>query len=151
MNQRAHKTEEERFFTKVEKTESCWLWTGHVNPKGYGKFSRYRETPVMAHRWSYMFYVGTVPEGMVLDHLCGVKNCVRPDHLEPVTNKENLRRGRVGEKNAEHHRKKTHCRNGHKYTKSNTITQHRKTRGVVVRKCKKCYDENRKRNSDKRP
>lgn len=146
-----YQPEEVRFFAKVKKSRKCWIWLGHVNPKGYGKFSRYKGSPVMAHRWSYEYFVGEIPKGLVLDHLCGVKNCVNPEHLEPVTNKENLIRGEVGKKNAEHHKNKTHCRNGHRYSEGTYVLQERKTRGVVVRKCLKCYDKQQQRHKDKRP
>lgn len=145
-----YEQEEIRFFAKVNKTDTCWLWTGYVNKKGYGRFSKHQGKGVMAHRWSYEFFVGDIPNELVLDHLCEVKNCVRPNHLEAVTNQENLRRGSVGHKNAEHHRSRTHCRNGHEYTKETTVAQSRKTRGVVVRKCMICYNEQQKRHKDKR-
>lgn len=69
---------------------SCWLWQGHVRPDGYGQAGRSE----LAHRWSYETFVGPIPEGMHLDHVCRVRACVNPAHLEPVTREENLRRGR---------------------------------------------------------
>lgn len=83
---------DERFWSKVEKTEACWLWTGKVSARG-GYASYYREGRVwLAHRWSYTDAVGPVPEGLVIDHLCRNTNCVNPDHLEAVTLEENSRR-----------------------------------------------------------
>jgi hypothetical protein len=90
--------EAERFWSKVDRTGpgGCWLWLGQVNRWGYGHFRRtlapgiYRT--VKAHRFAYALLVGPIPEGLTLDHLCGRRACVRPDHLEPVTNAENLRR-----------------------------------------------------------
>src|ERR1051326_2493639 len=79
----------DRLWEKVDKTESCWLLRG---TKGYGNIhistSPGREIKVPAHRFVYELLVGPVPDGLVLDHLCRVKNCVNPAHLEPVTNWE---------------------------------------------------------------
>lgn len=129
----------DRFLAKVIKTDYCWIWNGYKNPKGYGKITvNYK--PIMAHRYSYEYFVGPIDNGLVIDHLCENKACVNPDHLEPVTNKINLNRGRVGQKNAVHHRSKTHCKNGHEYTAENTGYWNRKSRGVLTRKCLTCYD-----------
>lgn len=67
----------------------CWLWTGSQDGKGYGKTGRGR-----IHRIVYEELVGPIPDGLQLDHLCRVRNCVNPAHLEPVTGRENVRRGR---------------------------------------------------------
>lgn len=87
-------TEAERFWSKIEVSSTgCWLWTSTLNNRGYARFVRARRRGfVLAHRYSYTQFVGPIPEGLVLDHLCEVKHCVNPDHLEPVTNYENLRR-----------------------------------------------------------
>ncbi len=82
-----------RFWAKVEKTDTCWLWTGSLNSAGYGGFST-GPTRDLAHRWAYAHEVGPIPEGLDLDHLCRVKRCVNPAHLEAVTRAENLRRAR---------------------------------------------------------
>lgn len=85
---------EPRFWVKVEKTESCWLWTGATNGLGYGKFKADPRTPaVYAHRYAYELVVGPIPEGLQLDHCCENPPCVNPAHLEPVTQAENVRRG----------------------------------------------------------
>lgn len=74
-----------------EPNSGCWLWAGADNGGGYGKFrGKY------AHRVSYEMRNGAIPEGLHLDHLCRVPCCVNPDHLEPVTNQENARRGEAG-------------------------------------------------------
>jgi hypothetical protein len=70
-----------------------------------------------AHRWSYEHFVGPIPEGLHIDHLCRVRRCVNPDHLEPVTPKENYLRG---EGPTARNSTKTHCKYGHKFDKSNT-------------------------------
>jgi hypothetical protein len=90
-------TDEERFWMKVQKTDTCWLWIGANRAGGYGAFY-YPSHPSgfithRPHRVAYEWAKGPIPEGLVLDHLCRVRNCVNPDHLEPVTNAENVRRG----------------------------------------------------------
>lgn len=84
----------ERFWAKVTKTPTCWLWTGALNPAGYGVFNPDGGTQ-LAHRWLYEQDVALVPAALQLDHTCLVTACVRPDHLDPVTHKENQRRARV--------------------------------------------------------
>ncbi len=84
-----------RFWAKVDKSGDCWLWSGALNDRGYGIFAV--GTPpkdaIRAHRWAFENTVGVIPDGLQLDHLCRVRHCVRPDHLEPVTTQENTRRG----------------------------------------------------------
>lgn len=86
----------ERFMKHVtpEPNSGCWLWTGPYHLKGYGHFSIGGKC-VMAHRFSYEAERGAIPTGLVLDHLCEVKECVNPAHLEPVTNRVNCRRTRA--------------------------------------------------------
>jgi hypothetical protein len=83
---------EDRLWSKVEVTGFCWLWTGGIGPKGYGHFSPTPQEKVRAHRYVYEFLIGTIPDGSQLDHLCRIKRCVNPDHLEPVTGKVNVSR-----------------------------------------------------------
>lgn len=85
---------ETRFWANVDKDAGapCWLWTGSLNSDGYGRFNG-----KLAHRRTYLEVVGPIPDGLVLDHLCRVRNCVNPDHLEPVTQRENMRRGDQGQ------------------------------------------------------
>ncbi len=104
---------EQRFWAKVHKTETCWLWTGSLNADGYGNF-RGRG----AHRVAYELVIGPIPEGHTLDHLCRVRHCVRPDHLEPLTLGENVLRG---EGWSALNARKTHCPQGHAYTPENTL------------------------------
>lgn len=121
----------ERFWSWVEKTETCWLWKGALN-HGYGSFSigaRQRK----AHRFSYELAHGAVPEGLTLDHLCRNRPCVRPDHLEAVTDRENILRG---ESFAASNSRKTHCKRGHPFTSENTYRD-RKNRRV----CRACHYE----------
>lgn len=95
---------EERFWPKVIKTETCWLWTGSKNAQGYGTFNAGGNRPVYVHRFAYELLVGPIPKGLTLDHLCRVPLCVKPDHLEPVTHQENISRASAA---------RTHCRKGH--------------------------------------
>src|SRR5438105_2573404 len=101
----------ERFWAKVEKTDTCWLWTASTANGGYGAFVL-NDVIVRAHRFAYELLVGPIPEGLQLDHLCRVRHCVNPAHLEPVTQQENIRRGERATA--------THCPNGHEYTPENT-------------------------------
>lgn len=122
MPHRNHRFSElERFLMKVHKTETCWLWTGAKNSLGYGSFfirpARGVERNVSAHRYGYRLWIGPIPVGLTLDHLCRVKHCVNPAHLEPVTMRVNiLRSNNACAKNA----RKTHCQNGHKFDEANT-------------------------------
>src|SRR5689334_7081030 len=80
-----------RFWTKVDKSGDCWLWTGAVNDSGYGAiWDGYRL--VYAHRLSWELHGGTIPEGFDLDHLCLTRTCVNPAHLDPTTHGDNVRR-----------------------------------------------------------
>ena len=82
------KTPEERFWEKVDKTDNCWLWTAYCNPDGYGRL-RHEGKKILAHRLSYAWAYGEIPEGLHVDHRCHQRNCVRPDHLRLVTHAQN--------------------------------------------------------------
>ncbi len=97
-----------------EPNSGCWLWIGNMNPNGYGYFLR-----EPAHRFVYQTIVGDIPDGLHLDHLCRVRSCVNPDHLEPVTPLENVRRSNCAEVQRALARMRTHCRRGHEYTADN--------------------------------
>lgn len=100
------------------KESGCWEWTAAVQSNGYGRVW-YNGKVQYAHRVMYERNVGTIKEGMDLDHLCRNRKCVNPDHLEQVTRSENLKRGETGENIAEPLRKKTHCPKGHPYSGDN--------------------------------
>ncbi len=128
----------EWLMTKVDTlTSSCWLWVGSMYRNGYGKYGR---KGIMAHRIFYTLFREHVPEDMALDHLCKVRRCVNPDHLEIVTLAENIRRGdSLWGLNS----RKTHCKRGHEFTLKNTGVQ-RSDGGRVCRKCKATAESKRR-------
>lgn len=105
----------------------CWVWHGGLSDRGYGKCWT-GEKRERFHIVMFTFFKGPVPEGLELDHLCRVRPCGNPDHVEPVTHQENIRRGETGIVN----RSKTHCHKGHEFTPENT----RKIKGG--RSCRQC-------------
>lgn len=104
----------ERYFIP-EPNSGCWLWTGALSSNGYGSFYN-GERMVSAHSFAFKCHVGPVPDGLELDHLCRTRCCVNPAHLEPVTRRENTKRGTAGH----HMRGKTHCSKGHPLDEVNT-------------------------------
>ena len=123
-----------------EPTSGCWLWTAAVLPDGYAALWNGRRM-AKAHRVIYELLRGPVPVGLDLDHLCRVRCCVNPDHLEPVTRRENIRRG-VGPVAA--HMAKTHCIYGHPFSGSNLIVysskpHHRRCRICTARHGRNYY------------
>lgn len=106
----------ETFWEKVLKSDGCWTWTGSLSVHGYGKVTRQRRFR-SAHRLAYELLIGPIPAGLTLDHLCRNRRCVKPAHLEPVTMRENLRRGDSPSAIA---RRTNRCKNGHVYTPENT-------------------------------
>lgn len=87
-------SDDARIWPRIEKTPTCWLWTGARVRNGYGT-ARIEGRNGVIHRWVYEQLVGPIPAGMQLDHLCRVRHCCNPDHLEPVTHTENCRRARA--------------------------------------------------------
>jgi hypothetical protein len=130
---RTYQDPAERFWRRVNKNGPCpdmdpdlgpcWLWTGPLSRKGYAQFSVTRDwerTNWPVHGFAYEQMVGRVPDGLELDHLCCVRHCVNPDHLEPVTHEENIARAKARGSYARQWEKTTHCPQGHEYTDDNT-------------------------------
>jgi len=92
----------------VPASGECWKWSGARMPCGYGRFQvdtvkaggRKRPSGVLAHRYAYELFVGPIPAGLTIDHLCRNTSCVNPEHLEPVTLSENTRRQLAAQKAA---------------------------------------------------
>lgn len=106
-------TVEERFFRHIshEDANGCWIWDKPNLGRGYGQFFG------GAHRWSYEFFVGEIPEGLHLDHLCRNRACVNPCHLDPVPRRINILRGTS---QSAINARKTHCVRGHPFDSGNT-------------------------------
>lgn len=120
----------------VDKDErGCWIWTAYVHPSGYGRFS-WEGAKQYAHRVVFTELRGPIPDGQDLDHLCRVRSCVNPDHLEAVTRSENVRRGVGWHKIANINAVKDACKNGHPYDESNTYTTKQGWRS-----CRECHRE----------
>lgn len=120
---------DDRFWRKVNKTSTCWLWLG-TTWDGYGKFRRNGHTQFV-HRAVYETMVGPIPSGLQIDHLCRVRNCVNPSHLEVVTQLTNIRRG------TNSNRSKTHCPKGHPYSKENTYIPRTRPNNRMCFSCKR--------------
>ena len=122
-------TREQRFWAKVLIGDGCWLWTG-AKRKGYGLFGEAgKGVTRQAHTIAYNILEGPSPLGLEPDHLCRDHSCIRPDHLEWITHRENVLRG---EGMAAHRARQTHCTRGHELTLENT----RMFRGT--RRCREC-------------
>ena len=125
------------FWRNVQKTDTCWLWTGYRNSDGYGEYKSDYLTTRLVHRISYGLDKGSLPD-LPIDHLCRHRNCVNPDHLEAVTSKVNTRRSNVGLNSAN----KTHCPKGHEYDEDNTLVYGGKR---VCRACKNARNQARRK------
>lgn len=106
----------------------CWRWTGAHTPKGYGQLQVNGRRHAV-HRLAYEHWIGPIPEGLEIDHLCQVRDCINPSHLEAVTHAENVRR--TVERRA-------HCKQGHEFTPSNTRWVFKKGRQRASRACRTC-------------
>lgn len=118
--------------------DDCWLWAGNILNTGYGCF--WGENRVnSAHRTMYESVKGKIPDGLEIDHLCMVKHCVNPDHLEAVTRAENLRRQKIFYWGSP---VKLICKNGHPLAGDNLRTYIKdKATGRIGRQCKKCQND----------
>ena len=133
-----------RLIRKSEDPNGCWEWIGGTTPSGYGliRLGRKVEGQDLIHRVSYKLYVGEIPDGMTVDHLCHTKlcrggpscphrRCGNPKHLQLLSTGDNTRRGNSGIKNKE----KTHCTRGHEYITENTYVTK-----TGARQCRKCRE-----------
>ena len=131
-------TDYQYFASRINKTDTCWLWTSNLSQKGYGRFMR-KNNRMKAHRWAYEHFIGPIPEGLTIDHLCKVKSCVNPKHLEAVTNEENIMRYHKGRQDL-YDWENGSCKNGH----SLSIVGFRE-RPKKGRECMGCRKEQSKR------
>lgn len=123
----------DKILARADRSGDCWLWMGYVRTDGYGVLTQLvsgRITPLYAHRLSYESFTGHIPDGYQIDHLCRVRHCVNPAHLEAVPPRINYIRGHGATGiNA----RKTHCKHGHEFTPENT--HHRPGGGRTCRTC----------------
>lgn len=126
---------------KVDKTETCWLWTAGKDKRGYGKFSAQGKT-VRAHRYAYVLFNGPIPSELFVCHKCDVPGCVSPQHLWLDNPSGNTRDMVSKNRHGAHMKAGTHCRKGHDYAVVGTFVYNGKT---PKRECKEC-----KRNTEKR-
>jgi len=138
-------TPEQRFWSKVQKSDGCWSWMGWRNDAGYGGFTVDGKF-IGAHRYSLILAGVTIPDGYDVDHLCRVPHCVNPTHLEPVTHQENMRR--APHTAVDVMRNKTHCPRGHEYTPENTYVHLGKK---TSRRCRQCKNADARRRRKEAP
>lgn len=134
------KTVEQRFLEKVNKTDSCWLWTAGKSWDGYGKFSLNCQSK-RAHIIAFQLFKGPIPNGKLVCHThTGNRHCVNPEHLYAGTPKDNMQDCVKDGTWTNGNKNKTHCKRGHEFTNENTYL-----RKNNVRECKTCIKEGRKK------
>jgi len=130
----------DRFWAKIDAwtTDGCWNWTASLNDSGYGVLHKpgKRGGVVRAHRFAYELLIGLIPETLVIDHLCRNRACVNPDHMEPVTIGENVRRSPIATSTI--NALKAECSQGHAFDAANTYVN-----PSGSRRCVKCRDVSR--------
>lgn len=134
-------TEREFWSRFVRKPDGCWDWGGYINATGYGR-TRFEGRMFLTHRLAYELAVGSIPDGLSLDHLCRNRQCGNPAHLEPVSPAENTRRGdhtNLGIRK----REQTHCKRNHEFNRQNTYLRPNGTR--LCRACARDADRERRK------
>lgn len=126
----------DRFLSQVDRTDDCWIWTGTLLHNGYGQFG-VDGGYVLAHRWSYEYFNGIIPDGHDCHHRCYNRSCVNPNHLTPLTNKDNVLDGNGPTAiNA----RKTHCIRGHQLDGYNLVVSKDGNR-----RCRQCIKDGKRR------
>lgn len=119
----------DRLLEKVVEQEGCWIFGGATANSGYGRIGVQGRT-LQAHRASYEVFIGKIPDGLHIDHLCNRRRCINPEHLEAVSQRENNRRaGALRVSNV------THCKRGHEFTSENTFIH-----AGGGRQCRTCHN-----------
>ena len=136
--------------TTVTTPGGCWRLVKNIDkgyddplvkpsrPGGYVVMCRGSGRDQAAHRAIYEKWIGPIPAGLTLDHLCRNTACVNPCHMEPVTLSENARRAPIWSS------KKTHCKRGHAFDEANTLIETGKT-GKPNRRCRECHNAGQRR------
>jgi len=130
------------FLARVQKAEGCWEWQGSRSSTGYGTMHLGKrngehirgEYSPLAHRMAYWLWVGPIPDGLTIDHLCKNRACVNPAHLEAVTQSVNASRSDPPA---------THCPQGHEYTPENTYTHRKRCKTCVRARQREAYARRR--------
>jgi hypothetical protein len=129
----------ERFWSKVDKTEECWNWSGCLLESGYGQFS-VKGKIVYAHRFSLEINGVRLIDGMVCDHICRNRKCVNPNHIRQITSRENVL---IGEGPSANNSRKSLCKRGHPLSGDNLYLR---KRGVAVERiCRSCDREKKRK------
>ena len=136
----------DRFWDKVDRSGDCWNWTGALISTGYGHLSvgvGETKTQVLAHRLSYVWRYGPIPDGFYVCHRCDNPKCVRPEHLFLGNQTDNMRDMAAKGRHVSHWRGITHCKHGHPFDEANTYRHLRD--GALRRHCKTCWRERKLR------